>query len=317
MFPGRFFVCALFLALAPAPVPAPAQIKAAVDKAAVEPEAAYDPPARKPVAGEPFDDREIIAYLEAEGRKLLTNRKIRPLKITQKQALLALGQPGTEKHTLAETAAQAEAATVVLGEFYTEDKDDAVQFASAAGGFFVSSSGILLTSLHVVNEKESRGFVAMTRDGQVYPIRSIVAVLEAEDLVALQVDAPEKTVFPTLSLATKAAPIGSPITVMSHPDEHSWFLSTGVVSRHSVWRNPKGDEHYTCITADFAKGSSGCPVLDETGNVVAIVNNTESIYYDNDDKKGATDLQMVVKNATPAWIARDLFKDPAASTAKR
>jgi len=305
MFSGRSLVCALFLAVCVAP------------HRASEPETSPEPPAKRPVAGEPFDDREIVAYLEAEGRKLLAAKRIKPLNITAKQAILSLAQPGTEKRSLAEAAAQAEAATVVLGEFYTENKEDGVQFATAAGGFFVTSTGVLITSLHVVNEKESHGFVAMTRDGQVFPIREVLAVQEAEDLVALQVDAPLKTTFPSLALATKAAPIGSSIAVMSHPDEHSWFLSTGIVARNTVWRSPKGDEHYTCITADFAKGSSGCPVLDDAGNVVAIVNNTESIYYDNDEKKGATDLQMVVKNATPGWIARGLFKDPGASTAKR
>ena len=34
-----------------------------------------------------------------------------------------------------------------------------------------------------------------------------------------------------------------------------------------------------------------------SGAVVGIVNNTESIYYDDDGKKKQTDLQMVVKNA--------------------
>lgn len=61
------------------------------------------------------------------------------------------------------------------------------------------------------------------------------------------------------------------------------------------------------ITADFAKGSSGCPVLDECGAVVGIVNNTESIYYDDDGKKKQTDLQMVVKNATPSWAVRPMI----------
>lgn len=305
MFSGRFLLCALLMAVCVVP------------HRASEPEVTPDPPAKKPIAGEPFDDREIVAYLEEEGRKLFDAKKIKPLKIIPKQAVLNLSLPGAEKRPLAEIAAQAEAATVVLGEFYTEDKEDGVQFATAAGGFFVSPTGILITSLHVVNEKKSHGFVAMTRDGQVYPVREVLAIQEAEDLCALQIDAPLKTAFPTLPLATKAAPIGSSIAVMSHPDEHSWFLSTGIVARNTVWRSPKGDEHYTCITADFAKGSSGCPVLDDNGNVVAIVNNTESIYYDNDEKTGATDLQMVVKNATPGWIARGLFKDPGTSTAKR
>jgi len=38
---------------------------------------------------------------------------------------------------------------------------------------------------------------------------------------------------------------------------------TGTVARHTVWREAVGDVAFMAITADFAKGSSGCPVLDE------------------------------------------------------
>ena len=32
------------------------------------------------------------------------------------------------------------------------------------------------------------------------------------------------------------------------------------------------------------------------------MNNTESIYYDDDGHRKQLDLQMVVKNATPSWV---------------
>ncbi|MEQ1862564.1 MAG: serine protease [Chthoniobacteraceae bacterium] len=274
------------------------------------PKSPPDPPARAPLAGQVFDDREIIGHLEAEGRKLLAAKRVNPIKAAPRRCALTLAETGREKSTLASLAANAEAATVVLGEFFTEGKNRELKFASAAGGFFVGARGTLVTSLHVIGEKDSRGFVAMTRDGRVFPVREALAVDEVEDLAVLQLDAPDDMVFPTLRLAATAAPAGTPIAVMSHPDEHFWMLTTGIVARNTVWRGERGDEHYTCITADFAKGSSGCPVLDESGDVVAIVNNTVSLYYDDNGRKKQLDLQMVIKNTTPGWIARTLFAEP-------
>jgi S1-C subfamily serine protease len=49
------------------------------------------------------------------------------------------------------------------------------------------------------------------------------------------------------------------------------------------------------ITADYAKGSSGAPVLDDTGSVVGIVSATNSIYYTPPQKN----LQMVIKSCIP------------------
>ena len=60
------------------------------------------------------------------------------------------------------------------------------------------------------------------------------------------------------------------------------------------------------ITADFARGSSGAPVLNEAGAVVAVAQSTRSIYYD--EKEGRPEnLQMVVKQCVPARYVRELI----------
>jgi S1-C subfamily serine protease len=259
-----------------------------------------------PVTGQPFDDNEILRYLEVEGRKLFTAGKVKPLATsTVRKCSMRLADVPTEKLPLPESAKRAEAATVIIGEFYKDKKTTG--FSSAAGGFFVTETGALVTSRHVITEKDSRGFVALLRDGRVFAIRETLAVNEAEDLAVLQLDVPDGTKFPTLSLAPDPAPVGASVAVMSHPEEHFFMLTTGVVGRHTLWHDEKGESHFMSINADFAKGSSGCPVFDESGTVVGVVNNTESIYFD-DDKKKQTDLQMVVKNVTPSWIVRRLFE---------
>ena len=259
---------------------------------------------RAPIIGQPFDDGEVIRYLEAEGRKLFKAGRVKPITTAARRCSLRLPEQRTEKISLPDAAQRAEAATVVLGEFFREK--ETIAFSSAAGGFFVSESGAIVTSLHVLREKDSRGFVALLRDGRVFPVLEALAADPVEDLVVLQLEVPEGGKVIALPLASEPAPMGGNVAVMSHPEEHFYVLTTGVVGRHTIWREEKGDAHFMTINADFAKGSSGCPVFDERGVVVGIVNNTESIYYDDDGKRRQVDLQMVVKNATPSWVLRHL-----------
>ena len=247
--------------------------------------------ARAPVAGQPFDDREIELYLEAEGRKLLAANRVKKL-------------------TWPVVAARAEAATLVLGEFFREGKSKETHFLVAAGAFVIGEGGVCVTSQHVARERGSRGLVAMTRDGRVFPVREVLAADPHNDLLIFQLDLPPDEKLPALPLALAPAPVGSAVVVMSHPDDRFYLLTTGTVARHTIWREAAGDQAFMAITADFAKGSSGCPVLDERGAVVGIVNNTESIYYDDDGKKKQMDLQMVVKNTTPAWLVRKMVTAP-------
>ena len=277
------------------------------DKAKNHPPALVLQP-RAPVIGQPFDDREVELYLEAEGRKLFAASRIPTLRFERRTCALHFAEPAAEKLTGPAIAARAEAATLVLGEFSREHKKSEIAFSVAGGAFVIGSSGACVTSLHVAKDKASRGFCAMTRDGRVFPVREVLAVEPLNDLTILQLDLPEGVSLASLPLAIEPAPVGSPVFVMSHPDDRFYLLSTGFVARHTVWRTVAGDEAFMTITADFAKGSSGCPVLDERGAVVGIVNNTESIYYDDDGRKKQTDLQMVVKNATPSWAVRTMLE---------
>ena len=294
----RFLFLILLAATALAEPPKKAPARPHDDKSATP---------RMPVAGQPFDDSEMVRYLEVEGRKLFAAGKVKPLGGSlARRCSLRLTDASAEKLPLTEAAKRAEAATVVLGEFFKDKKTTG--FSSAAGGFFITETGVLVTSLHVLGEKDSRGFVAMLRDGRVFAVRETLAADPVDDLVVLQLDVPEGTKLPALTLAAEPAPAGTSVGVMSHPEEHFYLLTTGVVGRHTVWREDKGESHFMSINADFAKGSSGCPVFDERGVVVGVVNNTESIYYDDDGKRRQTDLQMVVKNVTPSWVVRRLFQ---------
>ena len=262
---------------------------------------------RIPVSGQPFDDREILLYFEAESRKLFTAKRVNPLRFERKTCGLQLANAPAEKLDGPAIAARAEAATLVLGEFSREGKKKETNFDVAGGGFMIAP-GVCVTSLHVAKDKGARGFCALTRDGRVFPIRDVLAFEPVNDLAILQMDLPDGVDLPALPLAREPALAGSPVFVMSHPEDRFFLLSTGYVARHTLWRTDAGVEAFMSITADFAKGSSGCPVLDERGTVIGIVNNTESIYYEDDGHRKQLDLQMVVKNATPSWAVLPMIE---------
>jgi hypothetical protein len=65
------------------------------------------------------------------------------------------------------------------------------------------------------------------------------------------------------------------------------------------------------ITADYARGSSGGPILDREGNLIGLVSSTSPVYYDSpagakDGKAAAPNLQMVRHNCVTARAIREL-----------
>ena len=114
----------------------------------------------------------------------------------------------------------------------------------------------------------------------------------------MQLDVPKGVTLKALPLGTEAK-AGSTIHVISHPDRHFYSMSTGIVSRNYMRERGPGKIVPTlAITADYARGSSGSPVLNERGQVVGIVASTDSVYYKEENGK-QENLQMVFKQCVP------------------
>ena len=173
----------------------------------------------------------------------------------------------------------------------------------ASSGFMLTESGVCATCYHVINAPESQTLIAMTGDGRVVAVQEVLAANPNTDVAILRLAGSGFTALPVDS----EAPVGASIRVISHPDDHFFTFSEGIVSRYvSVPLERKaGEVTMMAISADFGAGSSGAPVFNERGGVVGIVNNTQSLYY---DPKREKDLQMVFKHCLPSQYILQLIK---------
>jgi S1-C subfamily serine protease len=263
-----------------------------------------------PVLAQPerSSDEALLYRLEREGGRLVEqHRTAGNLRGQLSRAACEIPLAPVSDRALppAEVIRAAEGGVVVIGEFYLCDKCSR-QHLGTASGFFLTESGALATCYHVVSRTNTTGIVVLTRDGRILPVTGVLAANRAADVAVLQVEGRD---FTPLPLSTNA-PAGMPVLVLSHPDAHFFSATSGMVSRYFTLTRRKQTTTWMAITAGFAKGSSGAPVLDAHGNVVGLVDNTESIYYDDSRRKQQQDLQMVINNCAPAAALLNLVKPP-------
>ena len=115
-------------------------------------------------------------------------------------------------------------------------------------------------------------------DGEVYLVNEIVASNQAADLAIVKVDTKGKKLKP-LALGNTAK-VGEEVFVLSNPAPMINYFTTGKVARNYLSPSNKRNRlPQTDITADYAAGSSGAPIVDRFGNLVCTVSATNSIYY--------------------------------------
>ena len=236
---------------------------------------------------------ELEAIAKAKAKAVLPN-----LKVTRKGEGQVL--PSSEVY---ETAIQS---TLVVGNLYLCGKCTKWH-SSLAGGVWIDPSGILVTNYHVIESDKAGIFGVMTRSGEVYQVTEVLASSESDDLAVLKVDADRE--FPAIPLAENDAPVGSEVRVISHPDGRFYTFSEGIAARH--YFDPKEKSSRLQITADYARGSSGSGVFDETGALVGIVSSTNSIYYRENDNV-QENLQMVIKSCIPVRSLHSLIDQAGA-----
>jgi S1-C subfamily serine protease len=217
-------------------------------------------------------------------------------------AALKLPPPGREKLSVEEVAVRARAGTLVVAYLHQCRKCPDYH-VTAGAGIVLTAEGVIATCHHLIDDKDARVFVVMTGDGRCFPVRKLLASSPTNDVVLLQLDLGGAQLTP-LPLEDEL-PVGARVFVLGHPESHYYTFTEGIVSRHFTGQAETGVAEMMAITAEFAPGASGCPILNERGNVVGMADNIVRAGYDTKKAHGAS---IVFKHCRPASAIRALIQ---------
>ena len=267
-------------------------------------------------SGEWVDDAALSRMLrdatdaflaEGSGREVVSPEQLRRGLSRGQAAVEGLVEAGDADLDGATLYEQAQRAVALVGSAYKCPHCDNWH-TDAASGFFIAPGGVLVTNHHVVaaDRDGRRAMFAMLPDGRTFALAEVLAADARTDVAIVRVDPVDQhgsdAPIPALPLA-EASTTGQDAWVLSHPDGRYFALTKGIVSRRYLHHG----QRWMTVTADYARGSSGGPVLDARGRVIGLVSSTNSVYYDTDDDRGPQNLQMVWKQCVPVENVRALL----------
>jgi hypothetical protein len=234
-----------------------------------------------------IDDDAYLDKVTAAGEKLLHEGKLRSTDTLRRQVhpknyTLKLTSPLTRKLEAPDLYDHLRESTLAIGSLYKCPDCDDWHFNSS-GGFVVGEDGVVCTCCHVVTAedegvKESY-LLAADAAGHVFPVQSVLAADPEADTCFLKLAATGLKPLPL----RPGVRTGERVYCLSHPGGFHFMFTQGMVARLSSLRNDALDElgHtnglqtrpilFLNITAEFAPGSSGSPIVDDAGNVVGQV----------------------------------------------
>lgn len=262
-----------------------------------------DEEAPVPIQPEPavINDRQIVGQMTAKVTEMMDSGSV----VEMKTLIDKLKKEPKVKLQLSDAGVasvdEAQKAVVVVGGIYKCDRCPDWHVAPASG--FLIAENLVVTNYHVVDNPERSGLAVRLFDGRMFMVDDVVASSRRYDLAVLRLP---KTGIKPIALGL-SAPVGAKVDLISHPNRKFYTLSEGRVARYFVIQRNRRPVSAMAITADFGKGSSGAPVLNEDGQVVGIAASTESLYY-TENEGIQKNLQMVFKNCVPVSQLRELIE---------
>lgn len=209
----------------------------------------------------------------------------------------------------------------VVSKLFNSKYDSAKITVPVATAYSINASGICVSNFHVFAEifspirsrmtgklqTDSSIYFLQNIDGKIYFIDSILAVDPINDITIFHINTnEEKMAF--IPIATSSN-IGEPVYIISHPDNNFYYLSDGIINRkyrYQVNYKLEGPffKYVMDVSADYAIGSSGGPIMNKRGELVGMVSSTNIIesYYGTKHQQ-----QMVLKKSVPLEVLRRLI----------
>jgi serine protease Do len=233
-----------------------------------------------------IDDDEYVDKVVGASTKLRGAHKLVSLDALRRQLRLKgcavkLAPCSSHKLSPPDLCDRLRESTLAVGAFYKCPDCGGWHFNGSAG-FVVGEGGVICTCCHVVLGEDpdvKEGYlVAADSAGRVFPVQSVLAADRDADTCFVKIGANLKPL--PLRMGVR---VGEPVFCMSHPGGYYFMFTQGMVSRWNSRRDDAVDDHGQTnglltrpilslnVTAEFAPGSSGAPMVDDAGNVVGQV----------------------------------------------
>lgn len=262
-----------------------------------------------------IDDEELSRQFErkasvlAKAGKCLTTRDVGQ-QLERRSCKLNLPVPRTEVLTPEGVYQLAAKSTLLIGSLQqTKTQPPRFHYVSNATAWVMTTDGVIVTNYHVFEDGDSESYAVMTLEGDVYPVTEIIAADRRSDVAIAQIDAKGLTPIPL----AKSAPVGAWVGALTHPGTAHFMFTQGSVTRYLQLSSSKNErpEKWMAISADYAVGSSGGPILDRYGNLAGMASMTEPVDFgDGSNADSISTLQMVIKLTVPVAEIRRLIKSP-------
>ena len=236
-----------------------------------------------------IDDDEYLERITNASARLLQGGRLKSVdwlrsQLPAKRHAMKLAPVSSVKLAAPDLYDRLRESTLAVGSYYKCPDCGAWHFNSSAG-FVAGEGGIVCTCWHVVagedSEVKESYLIAADSAGQVFPVQSVLAADTEADTCFLKIGAAGLKPLP---LRANVRP-GERVYCLSHPGGFHFMFSEGVVARVTRGRLDVLDEHgqpkleagrsrpvlSLNVTAEFAPGSSGAPIVDEAANVVGQV----------------------------------------------